>query len=178
MNHPPAHLSGRGISRRPTTAALVGATALLLAALASGDAAAARDHASYHGVFTETATGAALGYDLHGSVKMTIGPDGTGVAVSVAGLDPAKVYGSHLHDGTCASGGGGHYQDVEGGAAAPPNELWLTTSGTVLEPNPGGVARGSGSATWRARTSGDTTLARSVVVHEPGGARIACADLT
>jgi hypothetical protein len=141
------------------------------------DLAVAGGDISHHGVFAETATGASLGYDLHGSAMMTSGTDGTTVTVNVAGLDPAKVYGSHLHNGTCASGGGGHYQDVEGGGTTPPNELWLTTSGSGLVPNPGGVAHGSGSATWQARTSGDMTLARSVVVHEPGGARIACADL-
>jgi hypothetical protein len=158
--------------------ALLGAAALAVAALASGGVATAGDHASYHGVFTETSTGSGLGYDLHGSAKMTVGSDGTVVTISVAGLDPVKDYGSHLHNGACASGGGGHYQDVEGGGTTPPNELWLTTSGAILEPNPGGVAHGSGSATWQARTSGEMTLARSVVVHEPGGARIACADLT
>lgn len=133
---------------------------------------------SFHGVFTETAAGSAAGYDIHGSVKMTISSSGTVVRVNVAGLDPAKVYGSHLHNGTCASGGGSHYQDTEGGSVVPPNELWLSTNGAGLVPNPGGVAHGAGSATWMARVSSASTNARSVIVHEPGsGARIACADL-
>lgn len=173
MYHQLAHHT----SRRATTAAL-GILTLAASTLVAGNAALAGDHTSWHGVFTETAAGAGLGYDLHGSAKMTIGPDGTNVKITVAGLDPAKAYGSHLHNGTCASGGGGHYQDSEGGAVTPPNELWLTTSGSTLAPNSGGVAHGAGSATWQARTGGDQTLARSVVVHEPGGARIACADLT
>lgn len=149
----------------------------------TGGAAAVPPHESFHGVFQETATGAGLGYDISGSAKMTVGDDSTAVKVNVAGLDPAKTYGSHLHDGTCATGGGGHYQDVEGGAVTPPNELWLSSSDNPmgpLVPNPGGVTHGAGSADWAARTDSPApvTNALSVVVHEPGGARIACADLT
>ncbi len=141
--------------------------------------AGAESGSSFHGVFTETAAGSSAGYDIHGSVKMTIGAAGTMVRVNVSGLDPEKIYGSHLHNGPCASGGGGHYQDFEGGAVVPPNELWLSTNGDRLVPNNGGVAHGAGSATWMARVSSASTNARSVVVHEPGsGARIACADLT
>ena len=133
---------------------------------------------SLHGVFAETAAGSAAGYDLHGSAKLTTGPDGTSAKVSVSGLDPEKSYGSHLHNGTCASGGGGHYQDVEGGLVTPPNELWLSSGNGPLVANSGGVAHGAGSATWTARLTSDASNARSVVVHEPGsGARIACADL-
>ena len=101
------------------------------------------------------------------------------VKVNVSGLDPDKVYGSHLHNGTCSSGGGGHYQDVAGGAVVPPNELWLSSGGAGLVPNRGGVAHGDGSATWVARVSSESlSNARSVVVHDRApGARIACADL-
>ncbi len=156
-------------------AATVSAVAMGTAGAASAGAERA---GSFHGVFTETTAGSEAGYDIHGSVKMTIGSAGTVVRVNVAGLDPAKVYGSHLHNGTCASGGGGHYQDIEGGSVVPPNELWLSTNGAGLVPNPGGVAHGAGSATWMARVSSASTNARSVIVHEPGsGARIACADL-
>lgn len=152
---------------------------VLALTLATATAASASHKAGYSGTFNETQAGADLGYDLHGSAKMMISPNGTIVRVHIAGLDPAKDYGSHLHNGTCASGGGGHYQDVEGGATVPPNELHITTSGTILESNPGGVAHARGSATWQARTSSTTqTNALSVVVHEPGGERIACADLS
>lgn len=135
-------------------------------------------HATYPGAFNETKAGADLGYDIHGSARMTIAGSRTAVKVKVAGLDPTKAYGSHLHNGSCASGGGGHYQDIEGAATAPPNELWLTTSNSVFQADRRGVARARGSAPWAARTSSTTqTNAVSVVVHEPGGARIACADL-
>ena len=160
--------------------AMVGAVTVSAVALGvAGTASAGAERAgSFHGVFTETSAGSAAGYDIHGSVKMTIDPAGTVVRANVSGLDPDKVYGSHLHNGTCASGGGGHYQDIAGGGVTPPNELWLSSNGAGLVPNHGGVAHGAGTATWRARVSSASTNARSVVVHEPGsGARIACADL-
>jgi len=147
----------------------------------AGSAASAGEHGSFHGVFRETALAAAppLHYDVHGSAKMTTGAAGTTVKITVSGLDPTKTYGSHLHNGNCASGGGGHYKHDEGGSTVPPNELWLTTGSGGLVPNRGGVTHGAGSATWQARTSSTTrTNALSVVVHEPGGARIACADLS
>ena len=161
-------------SRVVGVAVLTVAAALMIgAAPASGGTGT-----SLHGVFAETTAGSGAGYDIHGSVKMTLGAAGTVVKVSVSGLDPDKVYGSHLHNGTCASGGGGHYQDVEGGATVPPNELWLSSGTGALAPNAGGVAHGDGSATWMARISSGSTNATSVVVHEPGsGVRIACADL-
>ncbi len=133
----------------------------------------------FHGRFDETATGAGLGYDIVGAALMIVGPNGTRVHAVARGLDPATTYGSHLHNGSCASGGGGHYQDQEGGAVTPPNELWVTNVGAGLVPLPAGVAVGSGSAAWQARTSSTAqTNARSIVIHEPGGARIACADLS
>ena len=157
----------------------IGVATAAVGLLVGAGAATAGGHTSYHGVFHETAAGAGLGYDIHGSAKMTSGQAGTVVKINVSGLDPATTYGSHLHNGTCASGGGGHYQDTVGGAVVPPNELWLANSGMTLRSNPGGVAQATGFATWTARTSAPTasTNARSVVVHAPGGARIACVDL-
>ena len=163
---------------------LAGLTVALAAAAAmTAPAGAAPGAESLHGTFRETTTGAGLGYDIAGSAKLTVGVDSTEAKVNITGLDPAKHYGSHLHNGTCASGGGGHYQDVEGGATTPPNEVWLSSTDNALgtlDPNAGGVAHGSGSATWAPRLDSTTqTNARSIVVHEPGtGARIACADLT
>ena len=144
--------------------------------------AGAADHQNLHGTFSETAAGAALGYDIAGSAKLTVSTDATTAKVSVSGLDPAKRYGSHLHNRPCSEGGGGHYQNIEGGTTTPPNELWLSSSADPLgslDPNPGGVAHGRGSADWAARLSSPPqTNARSIVVHEPvTGTRIACADL-
>jgi hypothetical protein len=165
-----------------TVAAL--ATSLVGTAMAVQPAtkpATAASHETLHGTFRETAIGAALGYNLAGAAKLTVLAATTVANVNVSGLDPAKQYGSHLHNGTCAAGGGGHYQN-SGTLATPPNELWLSSSNNPLgslAPNSGGVAHGSGSANWVARlTSTTQTNARSIVIHEPGGARIACADLT
>lgn len=159
-------------------AAAVALTATL--GLLAAPSAQAHRRTAFHGFFQETATGAAapLGYDIHGVAHMAIGRRGTTVRIVVVGLDPAKTYGSHLHNGTCADGGGGHYQDVVGPVVAPPNELWVTNSGAGLVAGRSGAAYATGSATWQARTDSTETNARSVVVHEPGGARIACADLT
>ena len=163
-------------SRRVATA-FAGAALAAGVGMASTASAGAGRVSTFHGVFTETTKGSDLGYDIRGSAKMAVSSAGTAVTVHVAGLDP-KIYGSHLHNGTCASGGGGHYQDVAGPLITPPNELWLHAIGSGLVPNAGGVAHGSGSATWQARVSSTVlTNALSVVVHEPGGARIACADL-
>jgi len=167
-------------SQRMKDVARIAVTGAAVAALlASSGTVDARRRDSFHGRFSETAAGAAdpLGYDIHGVARMSTSKRGTVVWVLVTGLDPDKNYGSHLHNGTCADGGGGHYQDEEGGATSPPNELWVTTNGTTIEPNRHGVAFANGRASWRARTSGAVTTAQSVVVHEPGGIRIACADL-
>ena len=144
---------------------------------------AAAPHQNLHGTFRETADGARLGYDIAGSAKLKVAAARSAAKVNISGLDPAKHYASHLHNQSCSTGGGGHYQNVEGGATTPPNELWLSSSDNALgtlDPNRGGVAHGDGSAPWRARlTSATQSNARSIVVHEPGtGARIACADLS
>ncbi len=152
----------------------------LLVSTASPVAAAGNQ--SLHGTFRETAVGAGLGYNISGSAKLTIGASTSTAKVNVAGLDVAKIYGSHLHNGTCASGGGLHYRDDVSGSPFPPNELWLSSTANPkggLVPNNGGVAHGDGSSPWAARTDSLTlTNARSIVVHAPGGARIACADLS
>ncbi|MEO5842195.1 MAG: hypothetical protein ABIQ73_24635 [Acidimicrobiales bacterium] len=163
---------------------VVAGTAVCIGSLAVPFAApvSAADHQSLHGTFRETATGATLGYNISGSAKLTIEINASTAKVNVAGLDLTKMYGSHLHNGPCSSGGGGHYQNSAGGLTTPPNELWLSSTAAAngpLVPNKGGVAHGNGTSAWAARIDSATlTNARSIVVHEPGGARIACADLT
>ena len=172
-------MSTKSTAARTKLHMTAGVVATLALILATSTAASADQSAGYHGTFNETDTGAGLGYDIHGSARMTISANGTAVKVNIAGLDPEKAYGSHLHNGTCGTGGGGHYQDAEGGAIVPPNELHIANSGTTLKSNPGGVAHAGGTAPWQARTSSTTqTNALSMVVHEPGGARIVCADLS
>lgn len=153
----------------------VAAASTLVPAASPADAA---QTSVVHGRFQQTATGDDLRYDLDGHAVMMTGRRGTHVGIVARGLDPSKTYSSHLHDGTCVSGGGGHYQDVEGGATTPPNELWITNGAAGLVPHRSGIVVGGGSATWTARLHSTTASnALSVVIHEPGGARIACADL-
>ena len=91
-----------------------------------------------------------------------------GKTMHVEGLLPNTAYGSHVHQQACADGDAdGHYKFDPTGPAAPPNEIWpgFTT-------NAAGV--GNGNATVY-ETAGAAAV--SVVVHAPGGAKIACADL-
>jgi hypothetical protein len=109
------------------------------------------------------------GLPITGRAQMIRTPDGkTIVSVHVEGLSPNTTYGSHVHQLPCGtSDADGHYRNDPAGAAAPPNEIWpgFTT-------NDAGVGNGDATVGW---TAGATAV--SVVVHAPGGAKIACADL-
>jgi len=104
-----------------------------------------------------------------GRATMVRTADGrTIVTVSVRGLAPDTTYGSHVHAFPCAENfAGGHYKHDLTGPASPPNEIWPT-----FTTNSGGIGNGKATASWVARPD-----ARSVVIHAPGGAKIACADL-
>ena len=120
------------------------------------------------GRFSEFSAGVSRGYDISGPVRLLVGEDWTTVRVNVRGLAPSTTYSSHLHESACSEAfGGGHYKDDPAGPVTPPNELWLT-----LETNKAGNARDRSSAPWAVRQG-----ARSVVIHDQDGARIACADL-
>jgi hypothetical protein len=112
---------------------------------------------------------AGAGAELTGHAEMVRTADGkTIVTVHVEGLQPNTTYGSHVHHQACGVGDAdGHYRFDPTGAAAPPNEIWpgFTT-------NAAGI--GNGNATVQG-TAGAGAV--SVVVHAPGGAKIACADL-
>lgn len=141
----------------------------------------ARSQVRYDGEFQTMEAGAQRGYDITGKARMWTGSDGTRVKIELEGL-AEFVYGSHLHDGTCASGGGTHYLDDESGPDEPGNGIWMSSFeiGDGVAPlNGESEAEATGSATWMARTDAEApaTNALSVVVHDPDGARIACADL-
>ncbi len=90
------------------------------------------------------------------------------VSVHVVGLTPNTAYGSHVHALPCGENlAGGHYKNDPAGPAAPPNEIW-----PAFTTNDAGIGNGWDSVRW---TAGPTAV--SVVVHAPGGAKIACADL-
>jgi hypothetical protein len=150
-------------SRRPGFH-IAGAVALVVMLAPS---VLARGATVTRGDFSAFATG--VGLPISGHAQMLRTPDGkTIVTVHVQGLAPSTTYGSHVHASACDDGfADGHYKFDPAGPAAPPNELWpgFTT-------NPAGI--GSGSYTAFA-TAGATAV--SVVVHAPGGAKIACADL-
>jgi hypothetical protein len=111
-----------------------------------------------------------LGQPITGRAQMIRTPDGkTIVTVHVEGLAANTAYGSHVHQLPCGtSDADGHYKNDPAGPAAPPNEIWpgFTT-------NDAGVGNGNATVDW---TAGATAV--SVVVHAPGGAKIACADLS
>ena len=119
------------------------------------------------GDITSFATGAGL--PITGRAHMIRTPEGsTIVSVHVEGLAPNTTYGSHVHQLPCGvADADGHYKNEPAGPAAPPNEIWpgFTT-------NEAGVGNGNAAVDWVAGAS-----AQAVVVHAPGGAKIACADL-
>lgn len=110
-----------------------------------------------------------VGLPITGRAQMIRTADGkTTVSVHVAGLAPSTSYGSHVHALPCAiSDADGHYKHDPAGPAAPPNEIW-----PAFTTNEAGVGNGNATVDW---TAGETAV--SVVVHAPGGAKIACADL-
>jgi hypothetical protein len=122
------------------------------------------------GSFHTYASGSDLGYnDISGHARMTRTASGkTLVSTHAAGLLPNTAYGVHVHNQACGdNNGGGHYQEVVGGSVDGYNEIWpqFTT-------NAAGVGNGTAVHAFYARPE-----AQAVVIHAPGGARIACADL-
>jgi hypothetical protein len=107
---------------------------------------------------------------ITGRAQMIRTADGTTiVSVHVEGLAADTAYGSHVHQAACAVGDAdGHYKNDPAGPAAPPNEIW-----PAFTTNASGVGNGNAIVDWTAGTA-----AVSVVVHAPGGAKFACADLS
>ena len=124
------------------------------------------------GRFDTTQAGMDAGYDISGvavMVRRPVGTDGkTSVRVFVRGLEPNTTYSTHVHNGTCASGGGSHYQEEVSGSVDAVNEIWPT-----IYTNRRGNGRGAASHGHWAREE-----AQSIVIHAPGtGVRLACAQL-
>jgi hypothetical protein len=112
---------------------------------------------------------AGAGMDLAGRAQMVRTADGkTIVAVHVTGLAPDTTYGAHVRQQACGVGDAdGHYRFDPAGPAAPPNEIW-----------PGFTTDAAGVGNGRATVDGTAgATAVSVVIHAPGGAKVACADL-
>jgi hypothetical protein len=160
----PARTRSSSRTRRTRMAAALAALsiggAFAPAALAGGATITRGDTSAF-------ATG--IGQPITGRAQMVRSGDGkTIVSVHVEGLAANTTYGSHVHQQPCAVGeADGHYKFDPAGPATPPNEIWpgFTT-------NDAGVGNGNATVAW---TAGPNAV--SVVVHAPGGAKIACADL-
>lgn len=142
-------------------AALIISSAFASSALAGGAVVTRGD-------FSAFAAGA--GQAITGRAQMVRTPDGrTFVTIHVEGLASGVTYASHVHKQACADGeADGHFKFDPAGAATPPNEIWPGpfTSNDAGIGNANTIAEG---------TAGPAAV--SVVVHAPGGAKIACADL-
>jgi hypothetical protein len=168
------------VSTRHRLAPLLAAVSVVGLCALPAAAGAAKDR----GTFQTLPDGAAMGLEIEGFATITRSDAGTNVKAVVRGLEPGTIYAAHLHNAPCSAPnpGGGHYMDDPTGPAAPPNELWLSSTDDPtggIAANPGGVAHGRGSADWVARPE-----AQSVVIHyippggtTAGGPKIACADL-
>lgn len=121
------------------------------------------------GAFNTYAAGLGRGFDIGGSAHMTRTADGkTLVSVHATGLMANTAYGVHVHNKACNdANGGGHYQNVVGGAVDPYNEIW-----PLFTTNPSGIGNGNAVHAFTARPE-----AQAVVIHDTDGGRIACADL-
>ena len=150
--------------RRHTAVALVTALGLAGAFAPAAMAGATVTRGELH------AFAAGAGLAITGQAQMVRTADGkTIVTVHVEGLAPGSTYASHVHAAACGTGDAdGHYRFDPAGSATPPNEIWPGP----FTANAGGIANGSTIATGSAGSN-----AVSVVVHAPGGAKIACADL-
>ena len=157
-----------GISPRPRRRLLAALTASSLV-LGLAPAVFADGAVVTRGDLLAFAAGA--GMPITGRAQMVRTADGkTIVTVHVEGLAPNTTYGSHVHQAACSIGDAdGHFRFDPSGPATPPNEIWPGpfTTDDVGVGNANTVALG---------TAGSTAV--SVVVHAPGGAKIACADLT
>jgi hypothetical protein len=111
-----------------------------------------------------------IGLPVSGHAEMIRTADGrTIVSVHVEGLAASTTYASHVHKLACANtDADGHYRLDPNGPAAPPNEIWPGPFTTT----PAGIGNGNVTVEY---TAGPDAV--SVVVHAPGGAKIACADL-
>jgi hypothetical protein len=155
--------------KRTGTLAVVAVLVVLMAAPLSASGAEVTK-----GTFQPFAAGSGdVAYDgIEGNARMIRTAAGdTIVVVTVKGLIAGATYGSHVHKQACSDGdAGGHYSfgQVVPGGSLDGSEIWPGP----FTPNPAGHAVGR---TVVGATAGPTAV--SVVIHAPGGAKVACADL-
>ena len=162
-------MKGRTFDRPRWRRLIRGMTALVIGVMAVGAASAVGASGARVTSGDVQAFALGAGLDVSGRAQMIRTADGrTIVTVHVEGLAPDTAYGSHVHQQACATGeADGHYKFDPARPAAPPNEIW-----PAFTTNAAGVGNGFASV---AGTAGPNAV--SVVVHAPGGAKIACADL-
>jgi hypothetical protein len=162
-------MTDRSLRRRHRSALGILATLGLLGAVVAVLPATAAGARVTRGDFNEFSANTNL--DIGGHAVMVRTADGrTIVTVHVTGLDAGVTYGSHVHKQACGTGfAGTHYQFVPSTTfVPPPNEIWPGP----FTANASGIGN---SDTIAEGTAGSTAV--SVVVHGPGGTKIACADL-
>ena len=155
------------MARLDTTRTRIGVAAATLGLLA---ALAPNALASTEVTRGEFAQFNGYGATITGRAQMVRTADGkTIVSIHVEGLVPGTTYAAHVHAAACAAGlADGHYKFDPAGAAAPPNEIWPGP----FTANDAGIGNADTVADG---TAGPTAVA--VVIHAPGGTKIACADL-
>lgn len=148
--------------RGAALAAVIALSAAVAPAALAGGAVVTR------GEFQAFAAG--TGQAISGRALMVRTADGrTIVSIHLEGLLPNTTYAAHVHAAACAVGdANGHYKFDAAGAVTPPNEIWPGPFTT----NDAGIGNGD---TIAIGTAGPSAV--SVVVHAPGGAKTACADL-
>jgi len=131
------------------------------------------------GSFTTFAMGGGLGYEISGKAQMVRTAAGsTIVAVNVAGLEPGNTYGSHVHNQPCAQGdAGGHYRFSSAGIAGAVDVDLGGVVRSEIWPGPFNANAAGHAVGWTQVDATAGSGAVSVVIHAPGGAKIACADL-
>lgn len=110
------------------------------------------------------------GYDaVVGTAALARHDAGTTVTVRLQGLPAGTEFLSHVHDGSCADGGGDHFRFDPDGPATPPNEIHLAFTSSV---------DGAGYMTVENGATAPAS-ARSAVVHPADllDNPFACADL-
>jgi hypothetical protein len=157
-----AFLGGR--IRRAGLAAVLATLVVAAPVAADGNAQVTK------GAFHNLAGGVTAGLTVAGDAVMVRTPGGRTLVVVIAwGLTPKTTYGAHVHKQACSKGDAdGHYQFTPGGPADAVNEIWpgFTT-------NERGIGIGFAQ---NAALAGPEAV--SVVIHAPGGTKLACADLT
>ncbi|MFD9667572.1 hypothetical protein ACFWAY_39230 [Rhodococcus sp. NPDC059968] len=103
------------------------------------------------------------------SGQVLLSPDRTSITLDLVGLQSAATYMAHVHEQTCADGvGGPHLKLDPAGSSKPPNEIHFMLHTAAGETK---------AAATETRTQPLPDRARSAVVHDAAGTKIACADL-